>query len=302
MPEGIISKGVGGVYTVTDSTRNSVLCQIRGGIRTKKMTPSIGDRVVFDVSGDPDVPYVINEILPRKNKLVRPPLANIDCLVLTFATDCPKPDLTLLDKLLIICNVLNIAPAIIFTKTDLDEEGAKTLIQTYSAAGYKVLASGKDKPVSADEIKALSPEGIIAFAGPSGVGKSTLCNHLLEGEIMQVGDISERLGRGKHTTRHAELFAFGDGFITDTPGFTSLSLFELGIEYREVIGGYPEIAKLGAGCRFDDCRHTSERDCKVLEALDNNVLDAGRYERYRGFYEELYALRNTYTGRKKPNE
>ena len=297
--QGIITKGVGGQYEVkvTSScglTGQRVICTTRGGIRNRKMTPAIGDRVQIAVTGDPDVPYIVEKIMERDNILVRPPVANISTLILTFACSSPVPDLKLLDKMLIITAKLGIKPVIVFTKQDLDDDVCRGLYDVYSEAGYDVFMSGKDKMISTDDIRPSLLPGIVGFAGPSGVGKSTALNNLLEDDFMITGQISERLGRGKHTTRHVQLFDFGEDYIVDTPGFTSLSLYELGVEYTDVILGYPEIDKLAAGCRFDDCRHINETDCAV-----RGNIDSGRYERYKEFYSELYELRNTYVGRLK---
>lgn len=295
--EGIITKGVGGQYEVKvtsacDLTGSSVICTARGGIRNRKMTPAIGDNVDISLTGDPDIPYIIEEIHKRKNILVRPPVANVSTLILTFACCNPIPDLKLLDKLLIITAKLEIKPVIVFTKSDLDNDICKELYDIYSSCGYDVYMSGKDNILTTDDLRPSLLPGIIGFAGPSGVGKSTALNNLLDDDIMITGQISERLRRGKHTTRHVQLFDFGDDYIVDTPGFTSLSLYELGIEYGDVILGYPEIRELSSGCRFDDCRHINETDCSV-----RGNIDPGRYERYKEFYQELYDLRNTYVGR-----
>lgn len=297
--EGKITKGLGGIYTVRIPSGESVNASARGAFRKAKVTPTIGDDVMISPSGDPDVEYVIDKILPRRSYLVRPPIANVDTLLLCFAVKDPEPDLKLLDKMLIICGIINVKPCIIFTKSDLDEVYSNELLGIYRSAGFDCFKSGKNDKIDPKDILATSAEGAtFGLAGPSGVGKSTLCNSLLEGEVMKVGDISDRLKRGKHTTRHVELFDFFGGFIMDTPGFTSLSLLELGVEYRSVILGYPEIAKEGENCRFDDCRHASERDCSVIASI-GVTIDAGRYSRYREFEEELYLKRNEYTGRKK---
>jgi len=171
-------------------------------------------------------------------------------------------------------------------------------LEEYSACGYQVLVSSKDSPVTAEALESITGNGIAAFAGPSGVGKSTLCNRIIGKEHMEVGTISRKLKRGRHTTRHVELFDFGDGFITDTPGFTSLSLLQLGIGYKEVPAGYPEIYKFTGKCKYDDCRHIKEEGCVVRDALSLGQIGEERYNRYREFSEELYNERNNYKRRK----
>ncbi len=295
--QGIITKGVGGSYIVR-SGNTRYPCQIRGKFRGRGVSPQSGDKVVIEPSGDPDLPFVITQILPRKNFLMRPPVANVDYLLLTFASSDPEPDLMLLDKLLILCGNWQITPLIIFTKEDLGGGNAAKLKKTYSDAGYTVFVSSADNPVKAKDIMAITGDGIAAFAGPSGVGKSTLCNSILGMNIMDVGEISDKLKRGKHTTRHVELFDFGDGFLTDTPGFTSLMLDQAGIGYKQVILGYPEIGQYAHGCRFDNCRHVSEAGCHVREKLEEGHIDRERYVRYCSFSEQLYSERNNYKRRK----
>ena len=297
--QGVITKGVGGAYSVCiDGGKTRAACQIRGGLRLGSIVPQAGDRLTIEPSGDPDLPYVITKILPRKNNLVRPPVANVDYLILTFSVTDPEPDLKLLDKLLIICANLDITPLIVFTKEDLGKEAAAKYLDEYSACGYQVLVSSKDSPVTAEALESITGSGIAAFAGPSGVGKSTLCNRIIGKEHMEVGTISKKLKRGRHTTRHVELFDFGEGFITDTPGFTSLSLLQLGIGYKEVPAGYPEIYKFTGKCKYDDCRHIKEEGCVVREALSLGQIGEERYNRYREFSEELYNERNNYKRRK----
>ena len=297
--QGVITKGVGGAYSVCiDGGKERVSCQIRGGLRLGNIVPQAGDRVTIEPSGDPDLPYVITKILPRKNNLVRPPVANVDYLILTFSVTDPEPDLKLLDKLLIISANLDITPLIVFTKEDLGREAAAKYYDAYTSCGYKVFISSKDSPVTAEDLESVTGSGIAAFAGPSGVGKSTLCNRIIGKEHMEVGTISKKLKRGRHTTRHVELFDFGDGFITDTPGFTSLSLLQLGIGYKEVPAGYPEIYRFAGKCKYDDCRHIKEEGCVVRDALSMGQISEERYNRYREFSEELYNERNNYKRRK----
>ena len=161
------------------------------------------------------------------------------------------------------------------------------------------MARARDIKGKREKIIAIIGDGIAAFAGPSGVGKSTLCNSLLGIDIMQTGEVSSKIKRGRHTTRHVELHEFFDGFICDTPGFTSLSLEEQGIDYRDVLYGYPEINALATGCRFDDCSHRKEDGCVIRQALAEGKIDQGRFERYVSFYTELYDNRNNYKIRRK---
>ncbi|MCR5593615.1 MAG: ribosome small subunit-dependent GTPase A [Saccharofermentans sp.] len=292
--QGIITKGVGGTYTVRCDDGSIRLCQIRGNIRLKKISPLVGDKVLTGESGDPDIPFVLEKILPRKNSLIRPPLANLDKLFLIFSCTDPVPDLKLLDKMLIICGVLHITPVVIFSKSDKDPDTCDGLVSVYKNAGFPCFMINKDEKIP-DEILKYLEDGLNGLAGPSGVGKSTFCNKLLGESTMIVGDISDRLKRGKHTTRHAELFEYKNGFITDTPGFTSLDLFDVGVLYTDVSGGFPEIVEASSGCRFADCRHIAERDCAVRDLIGNGI-DEGRYSRYKEFYEYLYSKRPNSAG------
>lgn len=291
---GIITKGVGGTFSVRCDDGSVRLCQIRGNIRLSGLTPLTGDRVITCESGDPDIPFVLEKILPRKNYLVRPPLANIDNLFLFFSCTDPVPDLKLLDKMLIICGKLDIRPFILFSKRDKSPDACDDLAAVYENAGFYSHSISRNEDIPEELINALD-FGITGLAGPSGVGKSTFCNKLLGEHTVTVGNISDRLKRGKHTTRHTELFEYGDGFITDTPGFTSLDLFEVGVLYTEVAGGFPEIVKASEGCRFSDCRHIAERQCRVRELVGSGI-DEGRYARYREFYEYLYSKRPNCSG------
>ena len=299
---GVITKGVGGVYTVRFTVSGKyeyALCAARGNIRLKGIKPAIGDRVSFMSSGDPDIPYVITDIEERTSFIARPPVANLSVILLTFSVADPAPDLTLLDKMLLICSINDIKPVIIFTKGDLNGDECERICSVYTKAGYEVLVSSPQKPVTKNDLKDIIGDGIAAFAGPSGVGKSTLCNSLLGLDIMQTGEVSARIKRGKHTTRHVELHEFYDGFICDTPGFTSLSLEDQGSDYRDVLYGYPEITSLATGCRFDDCSHRKEDGCVIRNALSQGLIDHGRYDRYTSFYTELYDNRNNYRHRRK---
>ncbi len=299
---GVITKGVGGVYTVRfckEGEITSAQCAARGAFRLKGIKPAIGDKVHIIPSGDPDVEYVIDDIEDRKSFIARPPVANLSVMLLTFSVTNPAPDLTLLDKMLLICSMNNIKPVIIFTKGDLDVDDSERLCSIYTKAGYEVLVSSPQKSLTEKDLMDIIGNGIAAFAGPSGVGKSTLCNSLLGFDIMETGEVSAKIRRGRHTTRHVELHEFYDGFICDTPGFTSLSLEDQGVDYREVLYGFPEINAFATGCRFDDCSHRKEDGCVVRAALEEGKIDKGRFERYVNFYTELYDNRNNYKSRRR---
>lgn len=299
---GVITKGVGGVYTVRfckEGEITSAQCAARGAFRLKGIKPAIGDKVHIIPSGDPDVEYVIDDIEDRKSFIARPPVANLSVMLLTFSVTNPAPDLTLLDKMLLICSMNNIKPVIIFTKGDLDVDDSERLCSIYTKAGYEVLVSSPQNSLTEKDLMDIIGNGIAAFAGPSGVGKSTLCNSLLGFDIMETGEVSAKIRRGRHTTRHVELHEFYDGFICDTPGFTSLSLEDQGVDYREVLYGFPEINAFATGCRFDDCSHRKEDGCVVRAALEEGKIDKGRFERYVNFYTELYDNRNNYKSRRR---
>ncbi|MEI8198697.1 MAG: ribosome small subunit-dependent GTPase A [Eubacteriales bacterium] len=280
---GTIVKGVGGSYEIHLSGEAVVLAKPRGIFRKDKITPTIGDHVEVEPSGDPDTPYMICRILPRKNLLIRPSVANVDILILTFSPIEPQPDFRLLDKLLILCEKQEIKPVIWLTKTDLDANEVDRIRTIYQGAGFEVFTSALDQPLDYAFIRPLFHGNTVGFAGQSGVGKSTICNILTGNTSMKVGAVSERLHRGKHTTRHVELFPVEDGYLMDTPGFSTLELTEIGLEADDVQYGYPELKKIAGKCKFQDCRHIGELGC----AIDEAQMDPDRLLRYREFVSIL---------------
>ena len=292
--KGRITKGVGGEYTILLDDGEYVLAKPRGIFRNKKVIPTVGDFCEVEPSGDPDIPYVIVSIGDRKNLLVRPSVANIDVLIIPVSTADPEPDLKLLDKLLILCPKLDIDPLIWLTKTDLSRQKADTLIKEYSDAGFHVVESSHDQMLPDEKIHEIFCGHTVGIAGQSGVGKSTLCHRLTGMDKIEVGSISERLKRGKHTTRHVELFPFEGGFLIDTPGFSSLDVDRIGIEEEDLIGGYPELLRIAGKCRFQDCRHNGELGCRIQES---GISDA-RLARYREFLDIILVNSKKY-GKKK---
>ncbi len=270
--QGIITKGVGGLYTVKCGSE-SYECSARGKFRQKDyLSPLVGDRVGIEKIDDSI--YAINEIYERKNMLIRPNVANIDNLLITFAVKSPKPDLLLVDKLTATAISKNIGVIICITKNDLKDSSLYEEI--YEKAGFSVISTGLSDRSGIEKLKELTKGKITAFAGASGVGKSTLLNAFGEEFVLKTGNVSEKIQRGKHTTRHAELLPLSyGGYVLDTPGFSS---FEI-IDY-EVKNCFPEFLHHAEGCRFSDCTHQNEPDCKVKEALLKGEIHQSRYENY----------------------
>ncbi len=283
-------KGVGGEYTIHLSDGQDVLAKPRGIFRKMKVIPTVGDYCEIEPSGDPDIPYTIVTIKDRKNLLIRPSVANIDVLIIAVSISDPQPDLKLLDKLLILCPKLRIDPVILLTKTDLAPDKAKELAAVYEEAGFRILQISKEEMLSDDVVRALFRGHTVGVAGQSGVGKSTLCHRLTGKEHIEVGEISERLKRGKHTTRHVELFPYEGGYLIDTPGFSSLEVDRIGISEEDLIGGYPELLKIAGKCRFQDCRHRGELGCRVQES----GISEGRLARYREFLDIIIETSKRY--------
>lgn len=292
---GTIVKGVAGSYEIHIFDDGIVLAKPRGIFRKDKITPTVGDHVEIEPSGDPDTPYMICSILPRRNLMIRPPVANVDIMILTISPVEPVPDYRLLDKLLILCAKQEIRPVIWLTKTDLDEAEAARILTIYRGAGFDVFSSSLDAPLDYTIIAPLLRGNTVGFAGQSGVGKSTICNILTGYEGMKVGAVSERLHRGRHTTRHVELFPAGEGYLMDTPGFSTLELADVGLEADDVRYGYPELLRITGKCRFQDCRHIGELGCAVDEAK----MDPDRLLRYREFVSILMKIKTYSTKRQE---
>lgn len=282
---GVIVKGVGGLYTIRADDGHRIRAKPRGILRRKRLVPTVGDRVEYESSGDPDIPYVITSIYPRKNLMLRPPISNLDVLVLTFSTRHPTPYFELLDKLLILCAQNKIHPLIWITKMDLDPELGGHFRSVYENAGYDVVCSSHSEPIDPSLFSRFITGKIVGFAGQSGVGKSTLCNMLTGISEREVGKISNRLNRGKHTTRHVELYPFGDGFLADSPGFSNLDILRTKLSEKDILLGYNELSRIAGKCRFDNCLHIGEKGC----AIDQTEMDPERLRRYRSLVREAMA-------------
>lgn len=285
--QGKIIKGIAGFYYVYTGEAGLYACKAKGIFRKEKIKPLVGDDVEIEVTHEEDREGNITRILPRKNTLIRPAVANIDQALVIFAITKPKPNLPLLDRFLVTMEQRKIPALICFNKEDMvDEEECISLRKIYEAAGYELLFTSAAEEKGLEELKVHLKGKTSTVAGPSGVGKSSLINLLVPHARMETGEISEKIDRGKHTTRHSELLMIDeDSFIMDTPGFTSLYLEDM---EKEELGTYfPEFAAYEPFCKFGGCSHINEPKCGVKEALSLGRISQQRYDDYKLMYEEL---------------
>ena len=285
--QGKIVKGIAGFYYVHVAESGIYECKAKGAFRNQKVKPLVGDNVRLEVLDEEQKKGNIEEILPRKNELIRPAVANIDQTLVIFAAAKPKPNFNLLDRFLILMQYQKVPAVVCFNKQDMvDAEELQLLKNTYESAGYQVIFTSAAKEEGIQAVRDLLKGKTTTVAGPSGVGKSSLINLLSPEAEMETGDISRKIERGKHTTRHSELFALDENtFICDTPGFSSIYLPEM---EKEELGIYfPEIAEYEPFCRFQGCAHIHEPGCGVKEALEEKKISPIRYDNYKLLYEEL---------------
>lgn len=290
--QGKIIKGIAGFYYVcvtnpAEDTTEIYECKAKGIFRKDGTRPLVGDDVEMEVFDEDAGKGNIQKILPRKNALIRPAVANVDQALVIFAAAKPAPNFNLLDRFLIMMAEQELPCIICFNKQDIvDEEERQKLTSVYENCGCRVVFASATKGEGTEEIRALLRGKTTTVAGPSGVGKSSMVNSLCGDTYMETGEISEKIDRGKHTTRHAELLLIGpDTYIVDTPGFSSLSVFNM--EKEELKDFYPEFAKYEDECRFRGCSHINEPDCGVKNALQDGKISPMRYENYVQIYGEL---------------
>lgn len=283
--EGLITKGVGGLYTVSFGDETAE-CRARGRFRRESLILCVGDRVTVSEEN------AITEILPRKNSLIRPAVANLDRLFIVAALAEPDPDCYYIDKLTVIAEYYGIEPVLIFNKSDLGD--SLDILSSYRDLPYKqfVLCANDPDERAVSSLASELAGKTSAFAGYSGVGKSSVLNLLARHDgkdfSAQTGSVSEKLRRGKHTTRHVELFSLCGGYIADTPGFGSLEFEYFDLKDRSRLAlCFPEFSDFLADCRFTDCSHIKERDCGVRKALEEGKISSSRYESYCRMYESL---------------
>ena len=285
--QGKIIKGIAGFYYVYVEGHGIYECKAKGIFRKDHVKPLVGDDVIVDVLDESKMLGNIREILPRRSALIRPAVANVDQALVIFSIVKPNPNFNLLDRFLIRMERQNLPTIICFNKQDIATDDEKDALRKgYETCGYQVCFVSALENEGLEQIKALLAGKTTTVAGPSGVGKSSLINQLAPKANMETGAISEKIERGKHTTRHSEIIAMGEEtYIVDTPGFTSLDISEI---TKEELGSYyPEFAQYEPYCKFSGCAHISEPSCGVKDAVEAGKISRVRYENYKVLYQEL---------------
>lgn len=313
MPEGLIVKALSGYYYVlpeadgrdeAGGSAGLVQCRARGVFKKRNISPLVGDRVEFERSENGE--GTVTVIRPRTSELIRPPVSNVEQAVLVFSMDEPALNLQLLDKFLVHIEHSGLEAVICFSKQDLirdvEDAGAKaagggldadSVYRLYESIGYKVLVTSAKEGEGVEQVRDILKDRISVFSGQSGVGKSTLLNALMPHLVLETGEISMRLGRGKHTTRHVELIPLPEGgWVADTPGFSQLDFMEM--EPDELGSTFKEFVPLSEDCRFRGCIHHKEPGCRVREAASEGVVAPSRYEHYLLFLEEMKDRKRRY--------
>ena len=306
---GKIIRGVSGFFDVVTEDGTVYRCRAKGTFRRDGVKPLPGDDVAFDITHEGDREGNVTEVFRRKNTLLRPPVANVDQVLFVFAAAHPDPSHYLLNRFLVMTSQLKLPVVLCFNKRDLTDDAVEqTLRDIYAGSGCPLLVVSVKEQTGLQELVPLLVGKTTAVAGPSGVGKSSLINTLLNEEKMETGEISRKTSRGKNTTRHSELFLLPDtlfadpdshalSYVFDTPGFMSLK--PEGITPKNLHDYIPAFTALDAGCRYAGCTHISEPDCAVKEALEAGRLHRIRYEAYRLFYDELSGERPVYVKKAK---
>lgn len=287
MPEGYIKKGIGGFYYV-QCGEQLLECKAKGIFRKRRITPVAGDRVIVSAEQGGNV---IAEIKPRRNVFIRPPIANLDVLFIVASTTQPVPSTLVLDKLTAIAVDKEVQPVLVFTKGDL--ASAEKLLAAYEKSTLPIIVVDYQSGKGLDEIKQRIQGNLCAFCGNSGVGKSTLLNALMPELAQQTGDISQKLGRGRHTTREVEIFEAFGGYVADTPGFASLDTEKACYIPKENLQyAFPEFEPYIPNCKFTGCAHRSEKGCAVLAALEAGEISQTRYDSYAAMYDEVKNIKD----------
>lgn len=285
--QGKIIKGIAGFYYVYVIEAGVYECKAKGVFRNKKIKPLVGDNVLIDVISDSERTGNITDILPRKNELIRPAVANIDQAMIVFASLSPEPNFNLLSRFIVMMEYNRIDTVICFNKTDqVDSESLDKMVKDFSGCGSRIITSSVKENKGIDEIREVLQNKTTALAGPSGVGKSSILNSVFPEAETRTGEISGKINRGKHTTRHTEIFNItGDTFVLDTPGFTSLD-YDV-VEDKDLRFYFNEFTEYEGKCRFNGCVHVNEPDCAVKAAVTEGKISELRYKIYTDMYNEL---------------
>lgn len=283
---GKIIKGIAGFYYVHVAEKGIYECKAKGVFRKNNEKPLVGDNVEINILDEENKLGNVETILPRQNDLIRPAVANVDQALVIFAADKPKPNYNLLDRFLLMMEQKEITTIICFNKMDLVTDAQmQEITDIYKGTGHPVFFMSAATGQGVEEVKANLYGKTSTVAGPSGVGKSSFINLLQSKVQMETGNISEKIERGKHTTRHSELITLNDdSYILDTPGFSSLSVFDL--EKEDLKWYYPEFVKVQGQCRFLGCNHVNEPDCVIKQAVEAGDISTVRYENYKLLFEE----------------
>lgn len=300
-------RGLGGLYSIRIEENGKITClscKAKGALHRDEEKLLVGDNVKVSIDEDTPDGVVISEILPRKNSLIRPPLANLDYIFAVFAAARPTPVPETVDKLIAIAEYNGIVPIVIITKCDLDPANAQSLAEIYRNAGFEVFITSQITGEGISEIKSYITEKVqggstAAFAGASGVGKSTLINALFPGLSLATAEISKKIERGRHTTRHVELYplsdSIGTGFLADTPGFSLLDFSRFDFFPIEALEStFREFAKFSGKCRYADCAHVGEgrEECAIMRAVSDGEISESRLSSYREIYGVLKNKKN----------
>ena len=285
--KGRILKGIAGFYYVDVPGKGLYECKAKGAFRKEGIKPLVGDYVEIAVIDETNQKGNVEQIAPRKNELIRPAVSNVDQAMYIFAVTHPKPNLNLLDRFLCMMEYQDVPTVIVINKIDLDEDGeTQRLKEIYESAGYQVLCTSMKSGAERDALWQVLKGKTTTVAGPSGVGKSTFTNLMYGDLVMETGAISEKIKRGKNTTRHSQCHSVGeDTYLIDTPGFGSMLIPE--IEKEDLSELFREFRDYQMDCRFQGCAHIHEPQCKVKEALSEGKISQSRYDNYLLLYEEV---------------
>ena len=282
--KGFIIKSIAGDFHVLNSENNQIyICKARGQIRNKNLLPVCGDMVTFDYDEKADFSIITN-ILPRKNQLIRPPVANVDIALIVMSTIKPNFDSYLVDKLIVSATMENIESVIVVSKCEHMTEDIKSLIENYKSAGYIVIEVSSHQNINIEEVNKVIEGKRVILCGQSAVGKSSLINSLLNDNTRSIGDFSEKLGRGRHETREVEFIYINGAYVADSPGFSRL---DIKVEMETYARLFKDFEKLACGCKFNTCIHKDEPNCAVKNAVESGIIDKRRYDNYLHLMKEI---------------